>query len=90
MNFFAVFLRKLEPSCKIGAYSAAIFRKVPYGKSATAGTFFVTVSCVIRDYHVYKEVRNPQYWRRGRVLHRGREFTSQESCNLNVRRHLLA
>ena len=32
MNFFAVFMRKLEPSCKIGAYSAAIFRKVPYGK----------------------------------------------------------
>ena len=27
MNFFAVFLRKLEP-----AYSAAILRKVPYGK----------------------------------------------------------
>ena len=32
MNFFAVFLRKLEPSCKIGAYSAAMFRKVLYGK----------------------------------------------------------
>ena len=32
MNFFAVFLRKLEPSCEIGAYSAAIFRKVPYRK----------------------------------------------------------
>ena len=32
MNFFAVFLRKLEPSCEIGAYSTAIFRKVPYRK----------------------------------------------------------
>ena len=32
MNFFAVFLRKLEPSCENGAYSAATFRKVPYGK----------------------------------------------------------
>ena len=28
MNFFVVFLRKLEPSCEIGAYSAAIVRKV--------------------------------------------------------------
>ncbi len=25
MNFFAIFLRTLEPSCEIGAYSAAIF-----------------------------------------------------------------
>ena len=32
MNFFAVFLRKLEPSSEIGAYTAAIFRKIPYGK----------------------------------------------------------
>ena len=32
MNFFAAFLRKLEPSCEIGAYSAAIFRTVPYRK----------------------------------------------------------
>ena len=32
MNFFVVFLRKLEPSCEIGAYSAAIFRKVPCRK----------------------------------------------------------
>ena len=32
MNFFVVFLRKLEPSCEIGAYSADILRKVPYGK----------------------------------------------------------
>ena len=32
MNFFSVFVRKLEPSCEIGAYSAAIFRKVPYRK----------------------------------------------------------
>ena len=26
---------------------------------AAAGTFFVTVSCVIRGYHDYKEVWNP-------------------------------
>ena len=32
MIFFAVFLRKLEPSCKIGAFSAAIFRKARYRK----------------------------------------------------------
>ena len=32
MNFFAVFLRKLETSCDIGAYSAAIFKKVLYKK----------------------------------------------------------
>ena len=32
MNFFAVFLQKLEPSCKIGAYSAAIFKKALYRK----------------------------------------------------------
>ena len=32
MNFFAVFLRKLEPSCEIGAYSAAILRRVLFGK----------------------------------------------------------
>ena len=32
MNFFAVLLRKVEPSCEIGAFSAAIFRKVPYRK----------------------------------------------------------
>ena len=32
MNFCAVFLRKLEPSCEIEAYSAAIFRKVLYRK----------------------------------------------------------
>ena len=29
MNFFFAFLRKLEPSREIGAYSAAICRKVP-------------------------------------------------------------
>ena len=28
MNFYAVFLRKLEPSCEIGAYYAAIFKEV--------------------------------------------------------------
>ena len=32
MSFFAVFLRKLEPSCKIGSYSSAIIRKVLYRK----------------------------------------------------------
>ena len=32
MNFFVAFLRKLEPSCEIGANSAAIFRTVPYRK----------------------------------------------------------
>ena len=32
MNFFAVFLQKLEPSCKIGAYFAVILGKVLYRK----------------------------------------------------------
>ena len=32
MIFFAAFLQKLEPSCKIGAFSAAIYRKALYGK----------------------------------------------------------
>ena len=26
---------------------------------ATSGSFFVTISCVIRGYHVYKEVWSP-------------------------------
>ena len=30
MTLFVAFLRKLESSCKIGAYSAVLFRKVPY------------------------------------------------------------
>ena len=32
MMFFAGFLRKLEPSCKTGAFYAAIFKKVLYRK----------------------------------------------------------
>ena len=32
MIFLAVFLQKLEPSCKIGPFSVAIFRKVLYRK----------------------------------------------------------
>ena len=60
MNFFAVFLQKLEPSCEIGAYSAAIFRKVPYRKwPPLALSSSVTVLCVIHGYHVYREVWNP-------------------------------
>ena len=35
MSFFAVFLQKLEPSCKVGSYSAAIIRKVLYRKWQT-------------------------------------------------------
>ena len=58
MNFFAVFLQKLEPSCEIQAYSAAIYRKVLCRKWAPLVLFFVTVSCIIRGYHVYKEVWN--------------------------------
>ena len=34
---------------------------------AAAGAFFITVSCVICKYHVYKEVWNPS-WRGVRVL----------------------
>ena len=59
MIFFAVFLQKLEPSCKIGAFSAAIFRNAFVWKMAAAVAFFVTVSYVICRYHVYKEVWNP-------------------------------
>ena len=53
MNFFAVFVRKLEPFAKLE-------RTLPpfLGRFA-AGAFFVTVSCVICEYHVYKEVWNP-------------------------------
>ena len=80
MNFFAVFLRKIEPSCEIGAYSAAIFRKVPYRKWPPLALSW-SVFCAIRGYYVYRGVE-PQYWRRDRVLRRGRELPSQESCNL--------
>ena len=48
---------------------------------ADSGVFLVTVSCAIHGYHVYRGVE-PQYWRRDRVLRRGRELPSQESCNL--------
>ena len=48
---------------------------------AAAGAFLVTVSCAIRGYHVYRGVEL-QYWRRDRVLRRGRELPSQENCNL--------
>ena len=32
MNFFAVFLQKLEPACKIGAYSTVFLERVLYRK----------------------------------------------------------
>ena len=32
MIFLAVFLQKLEPSCKIGTFFAAVFRKALYRK----------------------------------------------------------
>ena len=37
MNFFAVFLQKLEPSCEIRAYSAIILGRVLYGKWLVLG-----------------------------------------------------
>ena len=54
MNFFAVFLRKLEPSCKMGVYSAAIFRKVLYRKWPPLPLFchsimrYLRISCLQR------------------------------------------
>jgi len=73
MNFFAVFLQKLEPSCEIGAYSAAIFRKVLYRK-------WPPLALSLSPYPVYLGISRlqrgaePQYWRSVRVLRRGEEF----------------
>ena len=73
MNFFAVFLRKLEPSCEIGVYSATNFRKVLYRK-------WPSLALSLSQYHVYLWISRlqrgvePQYWRSIRVLRRGREF----------------
>ena len=89
MNFFAVFLRKLEPSGEIGAYSAAIFRKVLYKK-------WLLLALSLSQYRVlYVGITStkrcgPQNWRSIRVLRRGRKFPWQESCNLNIRWHLQA
>ena len=56
-NFFAVVLRKFEPSCKIGAYFAAILGRfcIENGQCWR----FVAVLCIICRYHIYKEVWNP-------------------------------
>ena len=59
INFFAFFLRKLEPSCKIGEYSAAIFRKVLYRKCPPLTLSLSQYRALFCGYHVYKEVWNP-------------------------------
>ena len=40
---------------------------------AAGGSFFVTISCVIRGYQVHKEVRRPDIAERVCVLRQGRE-----------------
>ena len=83
MNFFAVFLRKLEPSCEIGAYSAAILRRFRMEN----GCWRFLCHSIVHYSRLSRLQRGveSQYWRRDRVLRRGIEFPSQESCNLNVK-----
>ena len=59
INFFAVILRKLVPSCEIGAYSAATFRKVLYRKWPPLALSLSQYRTLFHGYHVYKEVWNP-------------------------------
>ena len=58
-NFFSVILWKLEPSCKIKAYSAAIFRKVLYKKWPPLALSLSQYYAFSHRYHIYKEVWNP-------------------------------
>ena len=59
MTFFAVFLRKLEPSCKIGTFSAAILGRLCTENGRRWCFLCNSILCVICVYHVYKEVWNP-------------------------------
>ena len=59
MLFFTCILRRLELFVKLGGVLCCHFFERSVNKMAAAGSFFVTVSCVIRGYHVYKEVWSP-------------------------------
>ena len=72
MSFFAV-LRKLEPSCKMGSYSAAIIRKVLYRKWPPLALLCHSIVHYSRISHLQRGVK-PEYLRSVCVLCRGREF----------------
>ena len=56
MRLFVRVLRKIETSCEIRGVLTPFLGMY---KMAASGSFFVTISCVIRGYHVYKEVWSP-------------------------------
>ena len=73
MNSFAVFLRKLEPSCEIGAYSATILGRFCIENAPHWHVLGHSIVCYSRISRLQRSVE-PQYWRRVCMLHRGREF----------------
>ena len=67
MSFFAVFLQKLEPSCEIGSYSAAIIRKVLYRKWPPLALLCHSIVHYSRISYLQRGVK-PQYLRSVCVL----------------------